>query len=111
VAVTVVRGSAAPQSSCAIRAPFNAVTKLRLAVAPKRVRVKRRVTIRVLVRAGSTRSVVRGAVVRLAGHRAVTSRRGRAVLRIRFRHTGRRVVVAKARGYGAGKASLRVVRR
>jgi hypothetical protein len=55
--------------------------------------------------------VVRGAVVRLAGRRAVTNRSGRAVFRIRFRHTGRRTVVATARGYEAGKASLRVVRR
>ncbi|MEA2429787.1 MAG: endoglycosylceramidase [Thermoleophilaceae bacterium] len=109
--VTVQRGSGPAQSSCTIRPPFNAVTKLGLTVSPKRVRVKRRVTIKAVVRAGPKRKVVRGAVVHLAGRRAVTNRSGRAVFRIRFRHTGRRVVVAKARGYDAGKASLRVFRR
>jgi endoglycosylceramidase len=111
VFLTVVRGSSPAQSSCAIRPPFNAVTKLGVKVSPKRVRVKRRVTIKAVVRAGPKRRVVRGAVVRLAGRRAVTNRSGRAVFRIRFRHTGRRAILASARGYDAGKASVRVVRR
>ncbi|HEY0632842.1 MAG TPA: hypothetical protein VGC98_12365, partial [Thermoleophilaceae bacterium] len=111
VFLTVVRGSHPSQSSCAIRPPFNAVTKLGVKVSPKRVRVKRRVTIKAVVRAGPKRRVVRGAVVRLAGRRAVTNRSGRAVFRIRFRHTGRRVLVATALGYEAGRASVRVMRR
>jgi endoglycosylceramidase len=111
VFVTVVRGHAPAQSSCAIRPPFNAVTNLAVTISPKRVRVKRKVTIKAVVRAGPKRRVVRGAVVRLAGRRAVTGRSGRAVFRIRFKHTGRRGVVAKARGYDPGRASLRVVRR
>jgi endoglycosylceramidase len=109
VFVTVVPGSGAPQSSCAVRRPFDALTKLGVRVSPSRVRVKRRVTVKVVVRAKG--KLVRGAVVRLAGRRAVTSRRGRAVFKIRFRHTGRRKVVARARNYEAGKATLRVVRR
>jgi endoglycosylceramidase len=109
VYVTVVPGSGAPQSSCAIRQPFNAVTKLSVRVSPTRVRVKRKVTVKAVVKANG--KAVRGAVVRLAGHRAVTSRGGRAVFKIRFRHIGRRSVVAGARGYEAGKATLRVVRR
>ena len=111
VFLTVVRGSGPAQSSCAIRAPFNAITQLGLSVSPKKVRVKRRVAVKVVVRAGPKRKVVRGAVVRLAGRRAVTGRSGRAVFKIRFRHTGRRKVVASARGYEAGRATLRVVRR
>jgi hypothetical protein len=113
VSVTVVRGSGPAQSSCALRAPFGgpAATKLRVSVSPRRVRVGRRVRVRVLVRAGAKGSVVRGAVVRLGGRRAVTGRNGRAVLRVRFTKPGRRAVVAKARGYRSGKATLRVVRR
>ena len=111
VFVTVVPGNGPAQSSCAIRSPFDAITKLGVRVSPSHVRVKRRVTLKVLVRAGPKRKVVRGAVVRLAGRRAVTSRSGRAVFRIRFRHTGRHGVVARARGYETGKATLRVVRR
>jgi hypothetical protein len=111
VFVTVTRGHAPTQSSCAVRSPFNAITNLRVSVSPKRVRVNRRVTVKTVVRAGPGRKVLRGAVVRLAGRRAVTGRGGRAVFRLRFRHTGRRTVVASARGYDAGRASLRVVRR
>jgi endoglycosylceramidase len=109
VFVTVVPGKGPPQSSCAIRSPFNAITQLGVKLSPSRVRVKRKVTVKVVVRARG--KVVRGAVVRLAGRRAVTNRSGRAVFRIRFRHTGRRTVLARARGYDAGKASLRIVRR
>jgi endoglycosylceramidase len=111
VFLTVVPGSGTPQSSCAVRTPFNAISKLGVRVSPSRVRVKRKVTVKVVVRAGPKRKVVRGAMVRLAGRRAVTSRSGRAVFHIRFRHTGRRTVVARARGYEAGKATLRVVGR
>ena len=109
VFVTVVRGSGPAQSSCAIRQPFGAITKVGVRVSPSRVRVKRRVTVKALVRAKG--KIVRGAVVRLAGHRAVTGRSGRAVFKIRFRHTGKRTVLATARGYEAGRATLRVVRR
>jgi hypothetical protein len=111
VFLTVVRGSGPPQSSCAVRLPFDAITRLGVSVSPRKVRVKRKATIRVLVRVGPQRKVVRGAVVRLAGRRAVTSRKGRAVFKIRFRHPGKRTVVARARKYEPGKATLRVVRR
>jgi endoglycosylceramidase len=111
VFVTVIRGRAPDQSSCAIRKPFNALDKLGVKVSPKKVRVRRKVTIKVVVRAGPARKVVRGAVVRLAGRRAVTSRSGRAVIRIRFRHPGRRTVVARGRNYEPGRATLRVLGR
>jgi endoglycosylceramidase len=110
VAVTVVPGGAA-QSSCApppksLRA---AKTRLRVSVRPRGVRVGRQVKVRIRVRAG--KAPVRGAVVRLGGKRAVTGRRGRAKLRVRFRRPGRRAAVARARGYRPGRATLRVVRR
>jgi hypothetical protein len=73
------------------------------------VRVGRRLKVVVRVRAG--KSPVRGAVVRLGGKRAVTGRRGRATLHVRFKHRGRRHAVARARGYLPGRATLRVVRR
>ena len=109
VFVTVVRGSGAAQSSCAKPQPFNALTKLSVRVSPSRVRAKRKVTVKVLVRVRG--KVVRGAVVKLAGRRKVTSRSGRATFKIRFRHTGRRTALARARNYEPGKATLRVVRR
>jgi glycosyl hydrolase family 5 len=111
VFLTLVRGTGPPQSSCAVRQPFNALTKLGVSVSPKKVRVRRKVKVKVLVRVGPQRKIVRGAVVRLAGRRAVTNRSGRAVFKIRFRHPGKRTVLARARRYEAGKATLRVVRR
>ena len=113
VEVTVVPSGAA-QSSCAAPAPFSSAkpkTKLRVSVKPRRVRVGRRVRVTVTVKAGSKRSPVRGAVVRLGGKKRVTGRRGRARVRVRFTKPGRRKAVAKARGYRSGKATLRVVRR
>jgi endoglycosylceramidase len=113
VAITVLPGRATSQSSCALRSGFQApsLTRLRVSISPRRVRVGRRVRVRILVRAGARRAAVRGAVVRMSGRRAVTNRRGRAYLRLRFRHAGRKVAVAKARGYRSGKASLRAVRK
>jgi endoglycosylceramidase len=113
VAITVIPGAAPVQNSCALRSGFETLvpTRLRVSVSPRRVRAGRRVRVRVLVRAGARRAVVRGAVVRMAGRRAITNRRGRAYLRLRFRHTGRKKVVARARGYKAGRATLRVLRR
>ena len=113
IEVTVVPSGAA-QSSCAKPQPFAGTgkkTRLRVSLKPRRVRVGRRVRVRVTVRAGSRKSPVRGAVVRLGGKKRVTGKRGRAVLRVRFRKTGRRRAVASARGYRRGKATLRVVRR
>jgi endoglycosylceramidase len=109
VAVTVVP-SGTPQSSCAPppRSGRTARARLRVSLSPRVVRVGRRVTVRVRVLAG--RAPVRGAVVRLGGRRVVTGRSGRATLRLRFGHSGRRKATARARGYRQGRATLRVVR-
>jgi hypothetical protein len=73
------------------------------------VRAGRRVTLHFLVR--GRRGALRGARVSVAGRRVVTDRHGRATMRIRFGRTGRRAVVATARGYRAGRATVRVARR
>jgi hypothetical protein len=72
----------------------------------------RRVVLRFLVRAGqgSSAAPVRGALVRLAGGRAVTGPSGRAKIVLRFGHSGRRVAVASARGYRSGRVTVRVGR-
>jgi hypothetical protein len=110
VKVTVVRGAAPAQSSCAGPAARGARTRLRVSLRPRTVRAGRRESVRITVRAGRS-GPLRGAVVRLGGKRGVTDRRGRARLTVRFRRPGRRVAVARARGYRAGRASLRVSRR
>jgi endoglycosylceramidase len=98
------------QSSCAAPLPARAApTRLRVEVSPRVVTVGKPVRLRFRVRAGS--SPVRGAVVTVAGRRLATDSRGRAEVRVRFARTGRRVVSATARGYRAGRAALRVVRR
>jgi hypothetical protein len=107
VTVNVVAGGGASQSSCA--KPSAKRVRLRVSLKPHRVRAGRRVKVLVRVRAG--KSPVRGAVVRLGGARAVTGARGRATLRVRFAHRGRRHAVARARGYLPGHATLRVLRR
>jgi endoglycosylceramidase len=106
VTVDVVGGGGAAQSSCA--KPGLKRLRLRVVLSPRRVHAGRRVRVVVRVRAGG--KPVRGAVVRLGGKRAVTGRRGRAKLRVRFAHPGRRVAVATARGYRVGRAKIRVVR-
>jgi endoglycosylceramidase len=107
VAVTVVAGAGASQSSCA--KPGGKKLTLRVALSPRRVAVGRRIRVVARVRAGG--KPVRGAVVRLGGKRAVTGRRGRAKLHVRFKHRGRKHAVARARGYKPGRAALRVQRR
>jgi endoglycosylceramidase len=113
VAITVLPGRAPSQSSCVVRSGFDSVvpTRLVVSVSPRKVRVGRRVRVRIVVRAGKRRAAVRGAVVRLGGKRAVTGRGGRAYVRVRFRHPGRKFATARARGYKSGKAALRAVRR
>jgi hypothetical protein len=102
----VARGSTPPlrpgtRPSAAVR------RALRVRVRPRRVRVGRR-TVRVRVTAGGR--PVRGARVWLAGARARTGARGRAVVRKRFMRPGRRLVVVTRRGFRRGRATLRVVR-
>jgi hypothetical protein len=84
--------------------------KLRVTVRPRRVVRRRRVTLRVRVRADGR--PVRGAVVRVGSKRRVTGRRGRARLRYRFvGRVGRRRVRVRAPGFAAAGAGIRVVAR
>jgi hypothetical protein len=53
---------------------------------------------------------VRGAKVRFAGHRARTSRSGRAKMKLRLRRVGRRHAVATKKGLWRGRATVRVRR-
>jgi endoglycosylceramidase len=106
VAVTKAGGF---QSSCAAPGrPRAGPARLRVSLSPHAVRAGRSVRVRVTVRAQGRG--VRGAVVRLGGRRALTNRRGRAVLVLRFARPGRHRAVARARGYRAGRATLRVRR-
>ena len=88
--------------------PTGAKPALRVRARPRRIGVGRR---RVVVRVSSDGRRVRGARVRLAGARARTGRRGRAIIRKWFVAPGRRRAVAKKRGFRTGRAPVRVVRR
>ncbi|HEX2087774.1 MAG TPA: hypothetical protein VHF89_18965, partial [Solirubrobacteraceae bacterium] len=77
---------------------------------PKRVRAWRRARVRFRVRTGSGRPAS-GAVIRLAGARAQTGRRGRAVIRKAFAKPGRRRAVVTRPGHRRARVTIRVVRR
>jgi len=84
--------------------------KLTVKAKPRRVRArskKRRFTF--TVRSGKKR--VKGAKVRFAGKRAKTGRKGRAKMKVRLRMRGVRKVRVTKRGYRAGTARVRVLRR
>jgi endoglycosylceramidase len=105
VRVTITpTGSAA--TSCPPPPTVVAALRLRLRLSPAVVSAGRRVSVRATVRVG--RRPFRGAVVRLAGARAVTDASGRATLRKRFERVGPRSAVARATGYLPGRARLRV---
>ena len=82
---------------------------LRAVASRRRVRAGVRARIRFTVSAGGRR--VRGARVWLAGARARTGRRGRAVIRKRFLRPGRRRALITKRGYRSARVNIRVVRR
>ena len=108
VTVKVQPGSGAT-SSCAAPSTAGARrTRLSVKPTPRRVRAGRRVTVRVTVRAKGR--AVRGAVVRIGRKRARTDSHGRGRIKIRFTHAALRKVVARAQGYGPGRARLRVRR-
>jgi endoglycosylceramidase len=92
-------------SSCA--SPSR-TAQLRVTVSPRSVKAGRLVTVVATVRAGG--SPVRGAAVRVAHRRARTDARGRTRIRMRFTRAAVRQVVARATGYRAGRAHLRVRR-
>jgi pimeloyl-ACP methyl ester carboxylesterase len=85
--------------------------RLLVSVAPRRVRTgRRKVVVRVRARVDGRLRRVRGARVWLAGARARTNRRGRAVVRKRFVRSGTRSVRVTRRGYRSARARLRVTR-
>lgn len=93
--------------------PPSTCGRLRVRIAPRRLRLGRttRVRVRVTRQVGSLNLPVRGARVRIGHKRARTSRRGRAVLRYRPRgRPGVRYMRVKALGLGSVKTRLRVSR-
>ena len=107
VEVTLTPGGGNFRADC--RAPRTDPTKIHVRVRPRRVRAGRRTRFRfrVTVRRGRP---LRGALIRFAGRRARTNRRGRASLRVRLGRRGRRRVVVSKRGYRRGRATVRVLR-
>jgi hypothetical protein len=90
-----------------------AAPRIRLRVRPRRARAGawRRFRFRATVRRGRRHRAVRGAVVRFAGRRKRTNRRGRVAFVARFRVPARRRATARKRGLRAGRAHIRVRRR
>ena len=82
---------------------------MKLTVSPHRVTAGARVRVRFHVRSAIMRCR-RGVVIRLAGERVLTNRRGNAALIHRFRHAGRRRAVATKVGCRHAVARVRVVR-
>lgn len=87
--------------------------RIRLRVSPRRVHAGmwRRYRFRATVRRRGRRRAVRGAIVRFAGRRKRTNRRGRVAFVARFRVPARRRATARKRGLRAGTAYIRVRRR
>jgi endoglycosylceramidase len=108
VELTVTPGRGRFRADC--RAPRTPPTRIRLKVRPRRVvaGTLTRFRFRATVRRGRP---LRGVLIRFAGHRVRTNRRGRASLRLRLRRTGRRRVFASRGGYRRGRATVRVLRR
>jgi endoglycosylceramidase len=107
VEVTLTPGGGNFRADC--RAPRTDPTKIRVRVRPRHVGAGRRTRFRfrVTVRRGRP---LRGALIRFAGRRSRTNRRGRASLRVRLGRRGRRRVVVSKRGYRRGRATVRVLR-
>ena len=82
--------------------------RMRLKVAPRRVRAGRRVRVR--VRVAGSRACIRGATVRFAGKRARTNRRGRAAIVARLRAGRRYRVTAAKSGCRPTRAFVRAVK-
>jgi endoglycosylceramidase len=106
VEVTVAPGSGRRSADC--RAPRTAPTKIRVRVSPRRVAagVRTRFRFRATVRHGRP---LRRALIRFAGHRVRTGRRGRASLVLRLGRGGKRRVTASKHGYRRGRATVRVL--
>jgi hypothetical protein len=98
--------SARPDQASPKRPP-----RIRLSVRPRRTRVARRATrFRfAAVVAGRPRRPVGRALIRFAGRKMRTNRRGRATIRVRFRSAGRHRARAIKRGMRRGTAWVRVL--
>jgi endoglycosylceramidase len=110
VKVQVTKGG--PNSAdCAVAGVLGVkagVPKLRLSVAPHRVRRGRLTTFAFRVRAG--RFLVPGAHIRFAGHSTHTNAQGRARVQVRLMRLGLRRAVASKRTFSGGATRVRVVR-
>jgi hypothetical protein len=84
--------------------------KLRLSVRPRRTAAggRKRFTFKVTRRVGRLRRPIPGALIRFAGHRLRTNRRGRAAITLRFHRAGVRRAVATKRDFRRGRAAVRV---
>jgi fermentation-respiration switch protein FrsA (DUF1100 family) len=86
--------------------------RIKLSVRPRRPHAGRRV--RLLFYAKITpaghRLPARGAKIRFAGHTVKTNRHGRAVMRLKFKHAGRKRATARRTGLLKGTAVVRVRR-
>ena len=93
-----------------VRAP--GARRIKLSVRPRRPHAGHRV--RLIFYAKITpaghRLPVRGAKIRFAGHTLRTNRHGRAVMRVKFRHAGKKRAAATRRGLLKGTAVVRVRR-
>jgi S-formylglutathione hydrolase FrmB len=112
--VTISNG---PRCSITTGLPFESPVppricgRLRVSVAPRRLRIGHttRVRVRVVQQLGSRRLAVKGAAIRLGRERAHTNGRGRAVVRYRPRgRAGVRRLRVSARSLGLVKERLRV---
>jgi dienelactone hydrolase len=87
--------------------------RIKLSVRPRRPHAGHRV--RLIFYAKITpaghRLPVRGAKIRFAGHTVKTNRHGRAVMRVKFKHAGRRRATATRSGLLKGTTKVRVLRK
>jgi len=94
--------------------PRRTCGRIRVAIAPRRIRAGRRTRVRFRVTrvVGRRRFALAGARVRIGSRRARTNRRGRAVVRYRPRGgPGLRRVRVSARGLRTASPRIRVIRR
>jgi hypothetical protein len=91
--------------------PFNHGKKrMKVTVRPHRVRARHK-TRRFVFSVRSGKKAVRGAIVRFAGHKRRTGRRGHATIKVRLGHKGTRTARATKKGYRKAKVRVKVLRR
>jgi triacylglycerol esterase/lipase EstA (alpha/beta hydrolase family) len=86
-----------------------AKARLKVTAKPRTLHAGRRARVRVRVRRADGHAV-RGARVRLGGRTVRTGRHGRAVLRVRFAHAGRKPLKVRKTGFAARTLHVRVKR-